>query len=400
VNRRDGLSRALADTPVPAADAAARRARRVVLDAFASLEPTPVRHRRSTIRLALGVACAVLLVGVAAASPGASTIGHYVRDAVRRDVVATKAVPIAPLRLPGGGSLLVRSAGSLFVVHADGSHLLLGHYREAAWSPHARFIVATSGPHLVVLDPHSGQTRWSITAASNVHGARWSLEPTVPPCCRVAYLTGDGELHVIAGDGTGNRVLARADARVAPAWRPRSHDRALAYVTPAGDVRVISADDGHLIARIARGFRPTRLAWSSDGERLLAMSASRLVVVDVGDRSVVRMLAARAGGRLASAAFVGRGRAIVVLQRLDSGRSQVELLPVKGRARSLETLVGALAGLAPAPDGRSVLVGWGAADEWLLVPTTGRGTTRRVTGLGTRLGAAPIPLVDAWHSTG
>jgi hypothetical protein len=386
----------LANVTLPDEEAAAQRARAVVLETYAAREPIAPRRRRSALRLALGTVCAVLLVGVAVASPGTETIIRSVREAV---APKARAVPTAPLRLPGGGSLLVRSVGSLWVVHANGTRLLLGPYRDAAWSPHARFVVETAGRHLVVSDPHTGATRWSITAASNVRGARWSLEPTVPPCCRVAYLTDDGELHVIAGDGTGNRVLAPADARVAPAWRPGSRERALAYVTPAGDVRVVSADDGRLLDTFDRGFRPTQLAWSADGTRLLLVSAQRLVVIDVGDRTVVRMLRARPGGRFASGAFVARSHALVVLHPLGGGRTQVELLPATGPARSLETLVGTLSGLAPSPDGRSVLVGWGAADEWLLVPTAVQGTTHRVTGLGTLLGASPNPLDDAWHSS-
>ncbi|MEO9176682.1 MAG: hypothetical protein ABI317_14300 [Gaiellales bacterium] len=399
MRRHDALARALAEAPVPEAEAAARRARAVVLETFGRHEPVPPRQRRSTLRLSLGAACAVLLVGVAVASPGATTIGHYVRDAVRHDVVRTRTVPVAPLRLPGGGGLLVRSRGSLFVVHANGSHLPLGPYRDASWSPHGRFVVVTAGAHLVVRDPRSGEARWSITAASDVSGARWSLEPTVPPCCRIAYLTGDGELHVIAGDGTGDHVLAPADLHVPSAWRPGSRDRALAYVTPAGDVRVVSADDGRVLGRIVLGFRPSQLAWSSDGTRLLVRSARRLEVLGAGDRSVVRVLHARFAGRFASAAFVARSHAVVVLHRLGAGRSQVELVPARGPARSLALLVGTLSGLAPSPDGRSVLVGWGAADEWLLVPTSGNGTTRRITGLGRALGSSPIPLDDAWHST-
>ena len=142
---------------------------------------------------------------------------------------------------------------------------LLGRYRDGSWSPHARFVVATAGHRLVALDPRTGKVHWSITAAAPVRGARWSLEPTVPPCCRVAYLTA-GTLRIVAGDGSGDRELARADPRAAPAWRPGDHRRALAYVDPAGAVRLVSADSGGaLAAPYHHGFRPTLLAWSSDG---------------------------------------------------------------------------------------------------------------------------------------
>ena len=106
-----------------------------------------------------------------------------------------------------------------------------GRYRDGAWSPHARFVVATAGRRLVAIDPHTGKLHWSHTAPAVVRGARWSLEPTVPPCCRIAYLTvgarsNDGTLRVIAGDGSGDHAVAPADPRVAPAWRPGDRQRA------------------------------------------------------------------------------------------------------------------------------------------------------------------------------
>ena len=62
-------------------------------------------------------------------------------------------------------------------------------------------------------------------------------------------------------------------------------------------------------------------------------------------------------------------------------RARVELLRPGQPPRALETLVGDLSGLAPSPDGRTVLVGWGAADQWLLVPLRAGRSARRVTGL-------------------
>ena len=388
------LGQRLSDVRVPDADAAAQRARAVVLEAYAAREPVPARRRRSALRLALGAACAVLLVGVAVASPGTETLIRSVREAVAPKAVRHAA---APLRLPGGGSLLVRSPGSLFIQHADGSRLLLGPYRGASWSPHARFIVATAGPHLVTIDPHTGKNRWTITAAAPVSGARWSLEPTVPPCCRIAYLSA-GAVHVIAGDGTGDHVLAPADDRVAPAWRPRSTDRALAFVAPSGVVRVESAETGRTIARAREPFRPTAVAWSSDGSRLLVVGARQLVVLDLDGGRGTRRIAPEPGSTIASAAFLGSGHAIVLLRRLGGGRSSVVLVPTAGPGRPLVTLVGTLAGLAPSPDGTHVLVGWRAAGQWLLVPVTGTDRARRTIALAARLGATPQLVAGSWRA--
>lgn len=396
--RADALARALAHVAVPEAVAAEQRARKLVLAAFEAREPVPVRRRRSGLRLALGVAGAALLAGVAVASPGTETIRRFVRDAV----VAHKTIPSAPMRLPGGGSLLVRapdgSPSALWVVHGDGSRKLLGRYRDGSWSPHARFVVASAGRRLSALDPHSGRLRWSISAAAAVRGARWSLEATVPPCCRIAYLSG-ATLRIVAGDGSGDHLLAPADRRAAPAWRPADHRRALAYVDPAGAVRLVSADTGKALAvPYHHGFRPTSLAWSSDGRRLLAMNPIRLVVLDASLRQIGTVR--RPGGLHASftaATFAPRSHALIVLGRLGpAARTRIELLRPGHPPRALETLVAGLTGLAAAPDGRSVLVGWGAADQWLLVPTQAGARARRVTGLAAAFGSSAIPVANAW----
>jgi hypothetical protein len=409
VSRRHGaLRRALAEAPIPAAADAEQRARRVVLDAYEAREPALARRRRTGVRLALGVGVAALLAGVAVASPGSDTIRRIVHDAVAP--VAPKP-PLVPLRLPGGGILLVRapvgSPSALWIVHANGTPRLLGHYRDGSWSPHARFIVATVGHRLVALDPHTAQVRWSVTAPAAVRSARWSLEATVPPCCRVAYLVagaqrGAGSLRIVAGDGSGDRSLAPADPRVAPAWRPGDRNRAVAYVDPSGAVRLVGADSGRaLAAPYHHGFRPTLLAWSSDGSRLLAMNPVRLVVLDASLHALgsVRRPGSSMGS-FTTAAFATRGHAVLLLRRLADGRARLDLLPPDRPARPLETLLGSLYGLSSSPDGRTVVIGWGAADQWLLVPTRRGGRATRVTGLTSTFGSAVVPVSNGWRSTG
>ena len=76
------------------------------------------------------------------------------------------------------------------------------------------------------------------------------------------------------------------------------------------------------------GFRPTVLAWSSDGRRLLAMNPVRLVVLDASLRQIGAHDAHREADRpFTTAAFAPRGHAVVLLRRShSSGRTRLDLL--------------------------------------------------------------------------
>lgn len=362
------LGRRLAELAIPDADGARERAHARIQHAVTAAGAARPRHARPALRIALGLAIAALLAGVAVAATD-SSVTRLVRDAVTP--ASKRPAQAVAQRLPSSGSLLVRRFGEVAVVHADGSLRTLGAFREASWSPHGRFVVMSGGRHLVVIDPHTGKQRWTITARAPIHGARWSLEPTVPPCCRIAYLTTgatprDGSLRVIAGDGTGDHVLARADGRVAPAWRPGSRSRELAFIDAAGRLRRISADTGRDVAPPTRiSFPADRLAWSADGARLLVLGDHRLVVYDVRAATVARLLLAAEPDRLIAATFLGTTRSLTVLRRVGVGRSEIELLPPRGVGITLATSNARLSWLAASPIGTSILAGTPNGHTWL-----------------------------------
>ena len=369
-----------------------------------------VRHPRAGARTAAPIGPAARagrrrgrgIAGVAVASPGTETIRQFVRDTVVAPKAAT--LPAAPMRLPGGGSLLVRapetSPSALWVVHGDGSRTLLGRYREGSWSPHARFVVATAGRRLSALDPRTGTVRWSITAAAL--GA-WSAlvaraDGTPVLSCRLPH---------------GRHAAHRCRRRLGrPPARPRRPARGpgLAARRPASCAG--------LRGPVRCG--PPRLGRDRQGARDavppgLPTDVARLVV---GRSSPARHEPGPARGARRVAAPDRRdppaGRRGRVLHRRlvrasqpqpdragpagPSARTRIELLRPGKPPRVLETLVAGLTGLAPSPDGRSVLVGWRAADQWLLVPTRAGGRARRVTGLGAAFGSSAIPVANAWAS--
>jgi hypothetical protein len=350
VSARDVRSALLA-APVPDELDAQRRAWNVVKAAYAEREPVP-RPRR----LRLLVALAVLAVLIAAAlSPPGRAVGDWIRDRV----AGKEETEPALVRLPAAGQLLVVSEEGPWLVRTDGSKRLLGAYDDASFSPSARFVIATRGRRVVALEP-DGDPRWSVTRPDPVADARWAPSPGF----RVAYRAGD-TLRVVAGDGTGDRLLAENVGEVAPAWQPLEGRTVLAYADAAGRVHVAEAD-GEERWFAEPGAPPSKLVWSSDGRFLLVVTNGvRHPFFGQGGRraGVLRTPAAQSvldaefepgTRRVAYSAFDGEsGRGIVVLGE--------ELQRVEGR----------ISDLVFSPDGRWLLAGWPEADQFLFLRLPG-----------------------------
>ena len=272
------LKRLLVAAPPPDEIGAQRRSWRVARTAFGEREPSPwpIRHRRPLTAAAVGVG----ILAAALTPPGQAVIGG-VRDAVGTEkVVGVPQARPALFSLPTRGRVLVAAPSGAWVVSADGSRRRLGAYDEATWSPQGRFVGVSKRSELAAVTP-TGQVRWALSRRG-VRAPRWS-----PSGFRVAYLSGN-TLRVVAGDGTGDRRVDAAQD-VAPAWMPGT-EHVLAYADRNGTVNVMSTDDGAIRWTAAgSAASPSKLEWSSDGERLL----------------VVRRLE---GGRTALVVFDGDGR--------------------------------------------------------------------------------------------
>jgi hypothetical protein len=347
---------------VPPDDDARARAWAVVRAAYAEREPVPRRRGWKPV-VAAAVATAVAAVGVAAASAPDSGVGRWVRSAL--DVAGKPPARPALGAVPGGGTLLVESAGSVWAVATDGGKRRLGAYAGASWSPHGRFVVAWRGRELTAIEP-DGRVRWSRSAPRRIRLARWGRVDGF----RIAYLVG-AELRIVNGDGAGDRRYAPANPGVAPAWLP-DDDHVLAYADRHGRVEVAAVDTRRRLWRSAPLKDLVALSWSADGRRLVAATRRRIVVFDGSGRR----LAARStpeGGTIASAAAAPAGRDIAVVRRDASGRGDVVLLDGRLRARSLFTGPRRLGAPAWSPDGRSLLVPWADTDQWLFLRTGARG---------------------------
>ena len=353
------MRRRLDAVEIPGEHEASERAREVVRRAFAEYEPRP-RVRRPVGLLAWTAAAAVFALAVVAVSPAGPALVRSVRKAV-----GVEHAEPALVALPATGRLLVDSGAGSWIVNADGSKRLLGRYSSASWSPHGLFEVVTRGHELAAVDP-KGTVRWSLERSATVHDAAWS-----PDGYRIAYLAGTS-LRVVAGDGTGDHLLAAAVAAVAPVWRPGA-DHVLTYVTASGAVREVNADTGATLALKHVRVRPRLVLWSHDGSRLF-----------VAGRDIVAAAWAPDSARLATVTY-------------DSvhDRSTVTLA---GRIAFQGT--GRIDGLDWSPDARWLVLGWRTADQWVFAPVRRGARIRAVASISSQFHSRTFPRVSGWCCPG
>lgn len=349
---------------IPADREAENRAWAVVRSAFLEREAVPRRR--------VGGWWAVAVAGVAALSAAAalSPPGRAVVNAVRRSIGIEHAAP-ALFRLPSSGRLLVSGRGGTWVIAADGSKRRLGDWMQAAWSPHGLFVVTSSHEELAAVTPSDGTVRWSL-GRPDVSLPRWGGTRTDT---RISYFSG-GSLRVVAGDGTGDRLLARRVTRVAPVWQPERH--VVAFVARSGVVVVRNVDSGAVVVRHPVAGVVRSLAWSADGARL-AVATSRGVHV-FGRKAVTLPL---------------RDVRVVAFARSDElALLTPQALLVYG-PEGMQTVLRVqtrLAGVAWSPDGRWLVTSLPRADQWVFV---GRGRVLAVSHITRQFGGA-APSLDGW----
>jgi WD40-like Beta Propeller Repeat len=353
---------------VPVDCEAEARAWELVQAAYAARTSAP---RRPRLRLRASLVLAGLTAAVAAAI--LSPPGRAVVDAVRRSIGIEHAAP-ALARLPAPGRILAAGPGGAWVIAADGSRRRLGEYAQAAWSPHALYVVAASRDELAAVEP-DGRVHWAL-ARRGVSLPAWGGTLTDT---RVAYLAG-GRLHVVAGNGSGDRTLSPA-AAVRPVWRPSDPGLfVLAWVSR--DRRVVVGVPGRTPLWRSKRLDPAPrlLAWSPDGRTLAVATPSRLLLLDgrTGAPSVLPL------GGVRALAYARDGSLALV-----RGHSVLGVGP-EG-TRTLFSAPGRLAGLAWSPDGRWLVTSLPAAGQWVFV---GPKRVAAVSNVRRQLGGTFAP--DGW----
>src|SRR3954451_21464357 len=239
-------------TPVRGERESEERSWQVVRAAYQERMPSPRQRRWRPALVAVSIAAVAALLVAGILTPAGQAVFGSLSDAVRGEKNAKSALVGLPTK---GSRLLVNSADGAWVVQSDGSKRLLEGYRDASWSPHGLYLAAINGDELRALEP-TGDIHWSI-GRTGLAAPRWSQKGTGDE--RIAYLSRE-QLRVVGGDGRGDRLLARRVSRVAPAWRPRTHD--VAYVDRAARIVVRNADTGVVLWSAEAQETPSALEWS------------------------------------------------------------------------------------------------------------------------------------------
>jgi hypothetical protein len=337
--------------------------------AFEARTPRRPRTRLPRLAAATAAGAAVLLLAL---TPAGADVREFVDDLFAPD--RERARPTLT-SLPAPGRLLVTSEQGAWVVQEDGSKRLLGDYSEATWSPNGLYVAAVADRQLVALEPDGGTVRWTVSRPLGVSDPRWS-----PSGYRVAYRS-RGELRVLAGDGTDDRLLAGGVAPVAAAWQPVTKavspsgagTHRLAFVTGSGRIELRDADTGERLWRTAPGPDPTEITWSSDGRRLFVLDRRGYRIFS-DDGAPVDAFAGNSPSRDAAAYRPG-STSVALATTLGGGASTgVALDRFEGPGAGIEPLLdvpGRVTGLVWSPDGEWLLAAWRDGDQWLFIRPRG-----------------------------
>lgn len=358
------LAERLRELRAPDEASAEERSWPIVREAYS--QRTRVQPSRPRRRLALAVAGGLLVIAVGL-SPAGAKVGDLVSDVV--GISGEDAKP--ELRsLPAAGELLVESDAGVWIVRDDGSKRLLGVYEEAAWSPRGRYVAVADGSELLALDP-TGEVQWAIPTAGAPRDIAW--EGTELDT-RIAYRAG-GDLFVVGGNGSENRLIARDIGPGAPLWIETAGPT---KVDPAG-----SSGFPYLLAFIDR----------SGEARVVQPDAGAPIEFDLGpaDLSALR-------GEVALDPVAGNRR--VARVERDEGRSTL-LVGEGGRERVVFSGQGRITDPVWSPDGRWLLFGWRDADQWVFIQPDRPRDVTAIQRISRQFdppegGAADFPRVGGW----
>jgi hypothetical protein len=397
----------LQEAPLPDEEAARERSWRVVRAAFEGRIPAPRQSPRAR-RLGLALAGAAGLLAIAL-SPAGARVGDVIRDVTG---IGEHHAASALTSLPAQGRLLVDSPAGPWVVQDDGTKRLLGDYSDSTWSPGGLYVGVAKDRELAAVDPE-GNVRWTLDRSTAVHNPRWSESGF-----RVAYRTGSS-LRTVAGDGTGDHLVAGDISPVPVAWKPLSRAESAnasqgisvpelaAYARRNGTIAVVNVDSG-AVQWVARPPSPAvDISWSTDGRLLLAVGRNGLATYAPARSTDPIAEGYGSATSIASALFIPGTHRLAEAVQLQTGPGQVVSEIRYGRADAKLFLSDELAsrqdpftGLIASPDGRWLLATQPDPDRWLFIRVSD-GRVKSVSDIASQFapgatGPVASPRVEGW----
>jgi hypothetical protein len=253
------LERAL--SRVGPSEAVTEQARAAALDAL----PRGLRVRHRAILLIAAALTALALAG------GALAASETAREVVGIGAPRPASKPPAPIRaaLPAGASGFATVVGDhVWIARPGAARAREARFTAFELSPNAVYVAAGSGRSLAARQPATLRATKRVAVRGTVTAIGWA-----PIGIYIAYVvrTAHGsDLHLMEGNFTNDRIVARGVADVRPSWRWDS--LAVAYARADGSVRVLDLGQGRTVAvrapACAAGLGVRQLAFAPYGGRL------------------------------------------------------------------------------------------------------------------------------------
>jgi hypothetical protein len=376
--------RELSRTRAPDEAGAEERAWTVVRAAYADRAPATRRHRPWIATFP--IVC--VLAGTLALTPAGAAVGHWIERTlgIHSDVVRL-------VSLPAPGQLLVSGPSGTWTLGSNGLRRRVGSWRQASWSPHGLYLAVATKTSLGAVTPE-GVARWML-ARPGVRDPEWYA----PTGYRIAYLS-LGDVRVVAGDGTGDHLLAADVAPLAPAWRP-NHPYQIAYITRTGIVTVRDADTGTKLWSANAPAGAFGLNWSPAGGSLLVLAPHETRVYTASGRALDTVISSAASPIIDGALSPSGDLLALVRGGANSALNLINIRQPHQPAQRL--LVGTgLQQLQWSPDGRQLLVSWPAADQWIFIRIKGGPHITAISQIAQQFSQATntrLPRLEGWCCT-
>lgn len=232
----------------------------------------------------------------------------------------------------------------VFASLAQDSVIAVEARRDAAARDSAR--TALVARDRAVRDSIAAERRWAIHGIADAI-QEWTTTRRGIAQSRLAYVAGDGSLHVVDADGANDRVVERGGKALSPAWRHDGHALVFSDLADAGTQIGwvdLTNDSVHFFTATPRGLNIAP-AYSPDDRWIVfgtaAESGTRLVAMRADSTSAVRPIRTTGsydateptfspdGGRIA---FVSPrpGRPQIYSAALDGSDERLETPRVKG----------------------------------------------------------------------